>query len=138
MSNRHLNFSYDHNYKCHRSKQVCSIDNKACRDKCYKKRNGPPEKEETVFEYDNSDLVNDMDNEKLTTADERLATKAIQSGNKNRRAIEGAVRATREQFDCHLEDELDEHEKRRWWGNTDYEVDESNWMEQLEHYNPNF
>jgi hypothetical protein len=135
MSNRHVNFAHDHDYQCHRRKQICSLDNKTCRDACYKKRN--PEKQETVFEFDNSDLVNDMDNEKLTTADERLATKAIQSGKKNKRAIDGAVRATREQFDCHLEDELDEHEKLRWWGNQDYDVDESNWMQNLEYFQDN-
>ena len=145
MANRHLGVGYEHNYKCHRRKQVCSLDNKACRRECYRKRNpeeypqnGAESTDQAPPIYDNMDVINDAYgnnmNPKLKTADERLAAQSVRSGKKNQRAIEGAVRATREQFQCHFTQELEDHYQRRWWDHYEYPMNEDNWWNQLEYY----
>ena len=147
MANRHLAVGYDNNYRCHRRKHVCSLDNRTCRRECYQRRNpeeytreNPANQEPTL--YDNMDVINDMYGHdmstKLAPLDERLAEFAKRSGKKNQRAIEGAVRATREQFQCHFTDELEEHYQRRWWDKAEYPVDESNWWDRLDYYQTNY
>lgn len=142
MANRHFQEGYIHNYTCQKDKRVCSFDNRTCRNQCYNQRNPDEYVQENPANspplYDNMDVINDIYGYKAPTADERLAAKMTQSGKKNQRAIEGAVRATRDQFECHLIDELDEHEKRRWWDQAEYPVDESNWLDQLDYYNDNY
>lgn len=152
MANKHLGVGYNENYRCRHRKQICSIDNKSCRHNCFKKRNPEdyidPDFDDNEPIYDNLDVINDAFGEKLQTADERLTTFQVHSGNKNKRAIDGAVRATREQFACHFTDELDEHQKRRWWDNEElqdstpisdkYPKPDINWMNRLDHYKNDF
>jgi len=144
MSNRHLQAGHDRNYKCHRRKQVCSLDNRTCRRECYRRRNPDEYTQENPANqnppmYDNMDVINDAYghdmNPKMKTADERLAAQSVLSGRKNQRAIEGAVRATREQFQCHFTEELNDHYQRRWWDNYEYPINEESWWNQLEYYN---
>lgn len=148
MANKHLGVGFTQNYRCRHRHQVCSVDNKSCRHECYKKRNPEDYQQEMIEDeepiFDNLDVINDAFGEKLQTADERLTAFQTHSGNKNKRAINGAVRATREQFECHFTDELDEHAKRRWWDNEEYQDStpishkepqpDTNWMNRLDHY----
>ena len=143
MANRHLAVGYDKNYRCLKDKQVCSFDNKTCRRKCYKKRNpnhyiqqNPKNIERTI--HSNEDVINDVYGYKEPTADERLAQRSVVSGKKEKRAIDGAVRATRDQFQCHFTDELNEHYQRRWWDESEYPADETNWWDQLDHFSTNY
>lgn len=55
--------------------------------------------------------------------DDKVVKKQKQSGDKNHRAITGAVTATRNVFDRYLTEELDENEQRDWY---DVEADPSN------------
>lgn len=55
--------------------------------------------------------------------DEQMARMQSHISDRNRRAINGAVRATRNKFDKFFEQELRENETRHWWENeyADYE-----------------
>ena len=132
MATHHIMIGSDKASMCKNDKLIC--DRSKCKHKCFKDRSGglvdQPE------EFDNSDVIDSVYNKKQLPADERLADRSIVSGKKNKRAIDGAVRATREQFQCHFEDELREHANSEWWGNNDYdtpdiEKNDSNWWEKL-------
>ena len=108
MTERHPFVRNVLNYRCPKAKLIAN-----------------PTGKDSIDEFDNSELIDMILEDKVGPIDERLAAKSIQSGNKNKRAIEGAVRATRDQFHAHFDDELEEHSKREWWGDFEYPVDES-------------
>lgn len=55
-------------------------------------------------------------NERAINMDDKLSRGQKHIAQINKRAIDGAVRATRNQFDKYFANELDEAEKREWWG----------------------
>lgn len=135
MATHHIMIGSDKGFLCKKNRQIC--ERAKCKNKCYKDRTGDLKNQPE--EFDNSDVIDSVYNKKLLSADERLANQSIISGNKNKRAIDGAVRATREQFQCHFEDELREHEKRDWWDENDYdtpdiETHDSHWWERLSYF----
>lgn len=66
-------------------------------------------------------------NENAINNDDKLSRGQMHRSQMNKRAIDGAVRATRNQFDKYFSNELDENEKREWWSHqaddveTDYQ-----------------
>lgn len=66
-------------------------------------------------------------NENAINNDDKLSRGQMHRSLMNKRAIDGAVRATRNQFDKYFGNELDENEKREWWSHqaddveTDYQ-----------------
>ncbi len=65
-------------------------------------------------------------NDDAISMDDKLARGQTHRSEMNKRAIDGAVRATRHQFDKYFANELPENESREWWNNqaddneTDY------------------
>lgn len=133
--NRHITVADDKTV-CKKNRSICS-DERKCRHACYKDRSNDLKNQPE--EFDNMDVIKSIKNKKELPADERLADRSIISGKKNKRAIDGAVRATRAQFQCHFEEELREGENRDWWDNNDYdtpdvEKNDHHWMERLSHF----
>jgi len=64
-------------------------------------------------------------NDKAISADEALARKQQHRASINKRAIDGAVRTTKNKFQRIFQDELDENEEREWWSaeSTKFETD---------------
>jgi hypothetical protein len=66
-------------------------------------------------------------NENAINIDDKLSRGQMHRSLMNKRAIDGTVRATRNQFDKYFVNELDENEKREWWNHqaddveTDYQ-----------------
>lgn len=66
-------------------------------------------------------------NENGINNDDKLSRGQMHRSQMNKRAIDGAVRATRNQFEKYFGNELDENEKREWWSHqaddveTDYQ-----------------
>jgi hypothetical protein len=66
-------------------------------------------------------------NENAINNDDKLSRGQMHRSQMNKRAIDGAVRATRNQFEKYFGNELDENEKREWWSHqaddveTDYQ-----------------
>lgn len=138
MATHHINIGYDKAYVCKKNKLVCAKSK--CLNKCYKDRTDDLKNQPE--EFDNSDVIDSLYNKKELPADERMANRAIISGNKNKRAIDGAVRATRGQFQCHFEEELRDNANSEWWEDNDYDVPnvethDSRWWEQLKHFSDN-
>ena len=94
---------------------------------------------------DNSDLVNaEFDEEEMVYygnnmgesryrnnisgrgygVDEQLVRMQQNISDKNKRAIDGAVRSTKNKFSIYFEDELAQNEQREWWSNEnkDFEM----------------
>ena len=153
MANRHHMVDDFSNYPCRKHKEVCSYDNRLCRQQCYKNRNpeyyegeqyqenasnpswnAPPR----IPKHDNMDVIEDVYGYKMPSLDERLADKQRHTGNHNKKALEGATMATRAEFQCHFTDELEEHYRRRWWDNFDYPANEENWWSDLDYYDVNY
>jgi hypothetical protein len=135
MTTHHITIGKIKAFPCKKTQLVC--EKAKCKNKCYNDRSNKLIDEPE--EFDNSDVIDSIYNKKQLPADERMADRAVVSGNKNRRAIEGAVRATKDQFKCHFEEELRKNEKSEWWGENDYDVpniekNDSKWWEQLSYY----
>lgn len=121
---------HDLAFPCKKYDQVCSAgvcqnrsNTRSCRHarkQCYADKN--MDLKNAPEEFDNMDVIDGIFGKKELPADERIASRAIIHGDKNKRAIDGAVRATREQFNCHFEDELREHARRDWYGENDYDT----------------
>lgn len=54
-------------------------------------------------------------NNRATSVDENLARKMQHRGAMNKKAIDGAVRATRNLYEKYFRNELDENERKEWW-----------------------
>jgi hypothetical protein len=73
-------------------------------------------------------VLHDIPQTNLASADELVARKQAHNLDLSRRAIEGAVRSTRNKFDKYFQNELAECEGLVWWSaeaseaDTDYEV----------------
>lgn len=163
MSGRHNTIAEIFNYPCSgkNAKTVCSYDNKSCREQCYKNRhqdifdetecdcsnnkcanvmgntasNGGDACKVSVPKFDNMDVINDIYGYKMPTADERLADKQRHSGAKAQKALIGATRTTRAEFNCHFTEELEEASKRNgWWDDFEYEVNEDNYWNNVHTY----
>lgn len=99
--------------------------------------NGKPKV--TVPRHDNMDVINDVYGYKMPTADERLADKMRHQGTKAQKALIGATRTTRAEFQCHFTEEMEETAKRNgWWDDYEYEVDEENYWNNVNSYESDY
>lgn len=79
----------------------------------------------TNFSLGEPGVMSDYDiplNPASTTMDETLARKQQQRASINKRAIDGAVRSTKNMFQKYFANELDENEKRVWWSDEAQEL----------------
>lgn len=72
-------------------------------------------------------VLHDIPQTNLASADELIARKQAHNLDLSRRALEGAVRSTRNKFDKYFQNELAECEELVWWSaeastDTDYDV----------------
>jgi len=85
------------------------------------------------------DVINDVYGYKMPTADERLADKMRHQGTKAQKALIGATRTTRAEFQCHFTEEMEETAKRNgWWDDFEYEVDEENYWNNVNSYESDY
>jgi len=92
--------------------EVKSANYYSVHDLAYPKHPGQEMGEGSDLLYGNSVPLN----ERAITMDDKLSRGQKHRAQMNKRAIDGAVRATRNQFDKYFVNELDENEKREWWG----------------------